>query len=657
MIPNLKEKQYLDENFVEIFKKYFSRKAVVYGTTEMTETFLERCADLDIVGIIDFDVNREMIFGLPILEMEDLLKKEIEILIILEKESETRKIYAKINEFCVQNNILLLNRFGRELYFVYGSFYKTRTRNQYFMQCEADLMEKIMNADVIYFELLDTLVSCKTLHYDDIELVRKRSNCLGEVRLNDLYVIRYKMKEIVQKCLMLNKKVYILDTIGLPEQEKNVSLTLLDLTDVNAIKTEEIDWENISREKFMYVGGKKAAIKKFESYSNGRYFRILSVFEMLSISSYREIVSEIDTLNERSMLGMFANRIFNNPFALFESFGKPTIVDLKDLGYTFIGPMMAQFVLWIIQKVEKGKFENILFSARDGYLIQKIYQMALLTLKKNELPRGIYFKTSRKLCINAGLEKASEIQGIAQQPIDGTPEEMLHNRFNLSMEDISKYNQEKYNTPVLYSLAHKKEILKAASECRKKYKTYIKQLNLREGRPYLFFDLCSCGTCQFYLNRILPIDITGLYLCFYRSNERMRRRWKDELNYFSFYENEYGYDIKSNVYRDYNFMETFMTSTETSVISIDSNGKMIYAEDDRTMEELEYIKEMQESIFDFCKEYYQNMYVEGYGVNNHFLDKLYGFKSDKYTNKKCEILDRLVLRDEWVMRTKKIEKI
>lgn len=659
MIPNLKEKQYLDENFETIFKKYMNKKIVVYGITNLTECFLERCADLDIIGIVDLDATQSMFFGLPILKMEDLVKERIEVFIVLETENETRKIYARVNEFCAENNILLLNRFGRELYLIYGNFYKTRTRNPYFMQNENDLIATIKGVDIIYFELLDTLISYKTLLYDDIENIKqKRENSRwGKSNLYNLFTVRYKMKEIVQKSLQLNKRVYILDSNDLPEQMRDTLLGILNLREVQLIKKEEFYLERPSNEKVLYVGGQRKSIKKFDKYNDSSYFRILSVYEMLSISSYREIINEVNTLNERSLLGMFANRMFNDPFALFESFGKPTVIDVRDLGYAFVGPVIAQFVLWIIQKFEEGKYENILFSTRDGYLIQKIYRKALDVLGKNTLPQGIYFKTSRKLCINAGMENASEIQGTAQQPIECTPEQMLRMRFNLSIENISKYDEEKYGNQVLYSLAHKKEILNMASECRKRYEIYIKKLELKNDKSYLFFDLCSCGTCQFYLNRILPVNITGLYLCIYRSNERMRRKWKDELNYFSFYENEYGYDIKSHIYREYNFMETFMTSGEASIISVDQNGEMIYAEDDRTQKEKEYIMEMQDAIFDFCEEYYQNLYVSDVEVDRFLLDKLYGFKSEKYTNKKCEILDELLLRDEWVMRTKQIEKV
>lgn len=658
MIPNIKEKQYLDENFLIIFQKYVNKKIAVYGMTEMTEVFLERCADLNVVGVMDFDTKRTMVFGLPILEVEDVIREKIEVLILLEKENETRKIYARLNEVCSQNSILLLNRFGKELYTIYGGFYKARTRNPYFQQTEEDLLEKIQNADIIYFELLDTLISYKTLYYEDIELIQqeKEKAEYDPSGVLNLFAIRTKMKETVQKCLLLNKKVYFLDSVGLPEKRKNDFFKMLNLPDINILSTEEINWRKNNQARVLYIGGKREIIKRIET-GNGTSFRILSVFELLSISSYREIIEETNTLNERSILGIFANEMFNNPFALVKSFGKPTIADVKKLGYAFVGPMIAQFVLWIIQKMEEGEYENILFSTRDGYLIQKIYQMALKILGKKDAPQGIYFKTSRKLCINAGMKNASEIQGTAQQPFNDIPEKMLHNRFNVPMDKIVKYDQDKYGSPVLYSLAHKKQILEMASEYRKRYMIYIEQLGLKENKKYLFFDLCSCGTCQFYLNRILPVSIKGLYLCFYRSNERMRKEWKDKLDYFTFYENEYGYDIESNLYRDYNFMEIFMTSMDASIVSIDQNGEMIYAEEDRTQEEMKFVKDMQKAILSFCKDYYQILYIPGNEVNRHFLDKLYGFKGEKYTNKICEILDNLKLRDEWVMRTKKIEKI
>lgn len=68
----------------------------------------------------------------------------------------------------------------------------------------------------------------------------------------------------------------------------------------------------------------------------------------------------------------------------------------------FFAPIMTAFLLWILRVIYREKFDEVLFSSRDGYLVYKLYSK-MCRKWDLDLPKGIYFYTSRKLAMLSGF--------------------------------------------------------------------------------------------------------------------------------------------------------------------------------------------------------------------------------------------------------------
>lgn len=129
----------------------------------------------------------------------------------------------------------------------------------------------------------------------------------------------------------------------------------------------------VKDKKILHIGDSEAFDIMAAQRNGIDNFRILSAYDMLQISVYKEVLYEIVDLTGRLQVGYFISRIFNSPFALFESDGKGRVKTGRDIGYIYMAPIITDFLLWLANKIKDKKSARVLFSARDGYLIDKLY--------------------------------------------------------------------------------------------------------------------------------------------------------------------------------------------------------------------------------------------------------------------------------------------
>lgn len=632
MIPIMTEERYYEEDIENIFEPYIHKKIVIYGIAGRTSIFLEKCPEHNVIGLMDSRRIGEYRYGKKILSLEEVEKEKPDIMIILAKEESTAEIYPKVYNFCKKNHIMLLNRFGRDLMFLWGEAFRAVDDIKIRAANIPEFNDAVANSSVIYFEFVDTLFVSQCLENNDFYKLDEKK------RLKSL-IPRVTVLEVFKENLKLDKEIYILcDSLEIKEYAA-VLMERFGASEYREILLyDEIKQEN----RGLYVGNNTELSVRFS-----KYYYIPSPYEMLAGSAYRELLNNVSTWNERALAGMFTASIFNNPFMKLEE-DKRIIIDKDfDLGYLFVGPLAVSFMLWAIDEIRNNNYNAVLFGARDGYIFQKLYDQIRQKAGYDTLPESIYFETSRKLCINSGMMNAKEIEGTAQHPYIYSPDFMLQNKYNVNPQDIDVYDVNKYTNVVSYVLAHKEYILEASKNLRVNYLNYMKRIGLKEEGKYLFFDLCSCGTCQYFLNNFIPFTLDAVYLCFYRSHDYMRKDWKDILHYKSFFENGYSFDCATNVFIDYCFMETFATSFVPSIIGMDKDGSFVYGKENRKKEELEYVRDVQAGILKFCTDFLDIMHNPNEKIANRVPDRLYSFRSKTYTSIKCDILDGLTLSDEW----------
>ena len=512
--------------FEENFASCKNKKIVLYGKGPRTQMIIEALPDYNIIGLMDKREKEGIYFGKRMLTYEDVRELQTDMIICVTREHSTPHVYNRIHRFCSCNHIMLYDVEGRNLMERYGKKQHYVEDDPYFYLSEEALRKEIENHEVISFDMFDTLVMRKTLFPIDVfEIVGRRAQKEGIIINNfksfrikaerecvvnhgniydiyeslqnitkisdrekerligieietekDVLVRREKMAEMLEYAIKLGKKVCIISDMYLPEKILREVLDGLNIKGYDRFFVScdyciskgcgmfEMVKRQVAGSSYLHIGDNKMADGWCAQNSGYDAFIIKKASDMLEISSYGELRTIVRTENERAVIGLFISKAFNNPFALYQSGGRLEISDSFEYGYLFIAPLVTKFMFWLVNEIKVRKYDDILFSARDGYLILELYRKAKEYLKLNDLPNGIYFPTSRLL--NASISRMTEEDIIysAEQPRSYTPEKMLMRKFKLKEDEISPYNEEVYHNAVEYALAHKEIIYKRSRE-------------------------------------------------------------------------------------------------------------------------------------------------------------------------------------------------
>ncbi|MCD7979076.1 MAG: hypothetical protein LUF31_00665 [Fusobacterium sp.] len=637
--------------FKENFEKYKKKRIVIYGLSYGTKLILENFPDFNICGLMDGYRTDGCIYEKKILSYQEVIALQTDMIIIVARPNITELIRNRIAGFCKKNSIALFSADGKKL-----NIEMDKLDNEYFCINRETLQNKIDAYDIITFDIFDTLLMRKTLQPKDIfSLVevraRKEKNIqcdfeknriLAEQKLlasfipnylqiyNELQFItgisedekeylmdlelriesqmlipREEMVRVFDYAKSKNKKVYLisdmyLSSAWIENQLKKAGISGYDeLMISNEYSTSKgqnlfnVFIRKVKNKKILHIGDSEA-FDIIAAQRNGiDSFRILSAYDMLQISVYKEVLYEIADLTCRLQVGYFISRIFNSPFALFESNGKGKVKTGRDIGYIYMAPIVTDFLLWFANKIKDKKNATVLFSARDGYLIDKLY--CILRNKESliKLPEGLYFLTSRILCISASLFDEDDILWSLNNTFSGSPEELLKKRYFLAEEEIEYFDPNIYSSISQYILAHKKAILSRSAEIREKYMEYILGLGLNGDDELIFFDFVSTGTCQLCLSRLLNADLKGYY--FYRFNTMDIAKQKLLI--------EAPYTSEGILAANSLLLECILTSFVPTVKGFGFSGEPVYLEERRTEEELCYIKDVQDGIEEYFEDF------------------------------------------------------
>jgi hypothetical protein len=232
---------------------------------------------------------------------------------------------------------------------------------------------------------------------------------------------------------------------------------------------------------------------------------------------------ELKTKKESVGCGQTTYLNLQHKSSVFNYASTPTEIELKEFGYTFLGPALAL----LFQEINKNLSETTvpIFLAREGFALKNIYSELV---KKNLLlykPFPVYLKVSRQVLykrillrpdLNKIIWKSYEGKTNLKEflmhkcLIDETflnqkiPREALKASYDLPKE-IDKLNEA--------ISKNSKELNIAIKEDNENIDLYLKTFGLnKDHRSPLFIDIGYSGTAQKILSSILNIPSKGVYL-------------------------------------------------------------------------------------------------------------------------------------------------
>ncbi len=638
-------------DLLEMFSQYRKSKIAIYGLGTETERVLNQIdQEFQIIGLLDGYREDGMLYGKPIISLEKAIEAEVKLILVVARPGSCKAIAKRISKVCKENQIDLIDIRGKDLCDLKKITYDFKAVNGI---TKEHLTRLVNENEVVSIDLFDTIVIRQTLFPTDIfEMIdcklreqgitiddfgRKRlesekylskftAPTLVEIYLymRDTYGIlaispeelaelewkidyglvvpRQEMCNFMSEIRSQGKKIYIVsDTYYTQEQLKKL-LEKCDITFYTDIfasceyktgktgRLFEIVKDRISGRSCLHIGDDIVADVENAEKHGIASCQIYSGMELLESAGYLGLWDNIDGLADRIKVGMFASDLFNSPFQFETAERKISVKNAYDIGYLFFAPMISDFVIWFEEQVKRYSLQNVLFCARDGYLIKKLYD----ELKGNT--SSIYFLTSRTAAIRAGMEDEKDIEYVSEMKFSGTIEEQLQERFGITVSVRADQNGVIRGQASLSDYSH--EILEKASVCRRNYGVYIDSLAMQK-KDTAFFDFVAKGTSQMYLGRLMEEHLKGLYFL-QLEEEYMQSKGLDIISFYKKEERD-----NSAIFENYYILETMLTSPMPSVKEFDEYGKPCYAEETRKSENIACILSVQEGIADYFKTFLQ----------------------------------------------------
>lgn len=665
-----------------------------------TSKVLKTC---HIVGVLDRSANSGEYAGNKIISVDEMISLHPEAVIAAAQLSSALEIYHRIHHICRKHQIALLDLWGNDLVLLMDDLKKQK--EHIYSKNLLQLQREIDKHEVISFDVFDTVIMRNTLYPGDVfEIMEERAkekgicipsfgqtralaeqsvNCISPniYQIYDAFQKRQKISEVQKRILLdmeLNterqvlvvrddmvkafnyalqkgKRVYFISDMYLPKELLSDFLCSMEVEGYQDLlvscdyhqtkytKLYKLFMDQYPASSYLHIGD-NAEADGFCAKAHGMdVYLIPSALELLRSSSYQEMLNYANTLNERSMLGMLAAHVFCSPFALFQSDGRPYINQMQDVAYLYLAPLLTKLLIWLTDELECGRYDKVLFSSRDGFLIRKLYRFVKEKLHRDSLPQEVYFYASRMLCALAAMQNEADLAWMLSAPFDASWQDVLTERFDLKKEDLPDEDPQIYPSVVAYAMAHKEIIYEHSKKVKENYEKYMQQLGLKEGETYAFFDFVSCGTCQYFLSRNVPFSLEGLYCGYYDSLTGGKR----EVPVKALFVNKNYFEKETFFFQNYLVYETVMTSKEASVRNMDASGRPVFADETRNAHQLEVVDQVQESVFAYVKRFMTTLYVRNSEIHPEYTDRVFALLAQKFTNENCDELACMELMDDF----------
>ena len=629
-------------NLLKLVEQYKKEKIAIYGLGAETERVL---AELDgtcqVIGLLDGYQTSGSLFGTPIISLAQAVEEQVRLILVAARPGSCRAIAKRIGGVCREQQIALFDVRGNDLCNVQRAVYDFRevpgiTREELLQRTEEydavsfDLFDTLIMRQVLFpadvFELMDDRLRQHGIIIEDFsvrrtasekELSKERAPRLTEIysHMKNTYHIaeivpeqmavleweidcgilvpRREVCEIFAALAARGKRVFIVSDSYYDEKQITGILKKCGITGYTGLfvsceygtgKTQMLFQkyrQEVKAKTYLHIGDDVMADIENAEKNEMDACRLYSGMDLLELAGYMGLWDYTESLSAKIRIGIFVARVFNSPFQFETEARRISVSTAFDIGYVFCAPMICDFVLWFREQVREFQLQNILFCARDGYLVKQLYDELCNSIS------SVYFLTSRTAAIRAGMEKEEDIAYVGEMKFSGSLARQLEKRFGIHVDEADERAE---------LLDYKEEILDRSRQSRKNYQIYIDRQELNAGDA-AFFDFVAKGTTQMYMGRLMPNHLKGIY--FLRlDEEKMQGKNLDIVAFYNASEKD-----TSAIFQDYYILETMLTAPMPSVKEFDEKGNPVYDRETRNEGDIRCFQEAQEGIREYFREY------------------------------------------------------
>ncbi len=243
----------------------------------------------------------------------------------------------------------------------------------------------------------------------------------------------YLPKDVIEKILNKNEytelsNVYVSSELKITKAHTDLFKYVLEKEGIEAKEMAHIGDNYVSD----YENPKKIGIqachlpKASDVFQDRNVTHNLSAMLTKSLPMWRDNRNSLNFLGIRCMMGIVANKYFDNPYKSF-NYTADFNADPYLIGYYALGMYMLGLTKWMLDDMQGKDYKKIVFMARDGYLPIKCYEI-MKKLYKN-VPESDYLYISRKALIPITVQTKLDLYKLSE----------VINVTNHSPNDILKY--------------------------------------------------------------------------------------------------------------------------------------------------------------------------------------------------------------------------
>ncbi|KTE92014.1 haloacid dehalogenase [Desulfitobacterium hafniense] len=706
---SIAERQFLTA-FENNFSRYKKKRIALYGIGEKTKLLLKHIHDYNIVGLMDKDTVGSVIYGHNVLSYDEAIAN-VELIIIVANMSVIDTIYQRIAFLCqhgidilyingevpAPNNVTIdndyWNRTLEELKLAIDNhavisfdLFDTLIMRKVLMPAnifdliERELAERFnihmnfkgsrIEAEKYCFANIDQHFTMEqvysrlqeTLHLTD-ELTDQIKAMEYELELK-YCTPRHALTECYNYAVSKKKKICITTDMYWTSDAIEKLLRMHEITgyenlfiscELKMSKASGTIWEYLkeiyAEKNILHIGDNQQSDIDIPRKYDISTFEVKSAYDLMSMSALNSLLVKARSIDDSVMLGQFATRFINSPFALNKNKGGFVIDNAFNLGYLSFGPLVLGYILWLIRMVQKKEINKLLFFARDGFILEKIYRK-LVYQYGLKVPQGIYFLISRRAASISALKTKEEIEfivktlckakklkinqllfqafGVSAKPDDLTAEKFY---YDLSEEEFIDYILKNYQD----------RILSNACQERIHYLNYINSLNINKTDKIGVVNFVSRGVTQFFLEKIINKELIGYY---FAAEYGVENILGPEQRFYSFYPNMVSpFSGDTNFTAKYLFGEVVFSSPDEQFIKFNEKNEPIF-DSGISERELSLIQKCHQGIeqyIDDIMEMDKNLLQRTFNIE--MIDEFYGMFSNRNYDCADEIKKMFVLYD------------
>jgi len=365
-------------------------------------------------------------------------------------------------------------------------------------------------------------------HYEQIYGIMEEMGVYSVEQLNELKELEYQteqkllspradMVKALEYAWDEGKKIYLISDMYFSGEQIKAFLEqygithyhgLLVSSDAGCTKWPEgalykkaIEIFGINSVSVLHIGDNEAADVECSKKAGFDAYTIWSAYHMLEMSTLQRLLVNIKTLEDSCLLGIWMEYFLNSPFALHEKQGHLHIQSECEVGFAGFAAIITAFMHRLIKEHQGEKQEKILFLARDGYLLEKLYRTILLERNITDAPEGIYVLASRRALAIPAIETKDDLeQQLQRVRVEALAGEFLELRFGIKPEtedaeaELVLKEEELRN----YIRKYTPQILARAKQERNDYLLYLESLGIdREKDIHILVDSQTSGTSVF----------------------------------------------------------------------------------------------------------------------------------------------------------------